>query len=348
MINPLNTIRDFYETTVRPIQQDVTQSIQSAAEDVQQFMEPAVEVAADLGSAAVDFVDEVGTAVKEEGVLNVAGDILQNQVVQGKAIIDKALNSDNPGEFVNWLVGPEGPKVSSFTEQIPGMQNAIGNFIDSSMSNPVIAGAIGKGFGFEYVPGQDFYTTNESSMQSMFGFHAFYDKVGKALGMDLDENVVHFQANGTDYKLEFWKGSYGSGGAFGGEIGLYSSGSGDRGAMGDLLENIPGYYSSVTGDNQIKMTQTIYNKNNPEQVYFTNEAEGADGTDQKHYWNLAIRTDPGIKHEDIAQRGTLEIENEEMATQMYQALANDPDVTADLSQAADGTYVINYDWRGSH
>lgn len=314
-------------------------------------MEPAVEVATDLGSAAVDFVDEVGTAVMEEGLLNVAGDILQNQVVQGKAIIDKALNSEKPADFFNWLVGPEGPKVSSFTEQIPGLQGAIGNFIDSSMSNPVVAGAIGKGFGFEYVPGQDFYTTNESSMQSYFGFHEFYDKVGKGLGMDLDEKVIEVTTeDGTQYKLEFWKGSYGSGGAFGGEIGLYSSGSGDRGAMGNLLENIPGYYSSVTGDNQIKMTQTIYNKNNPEQVYFTNDAKGADGTDQKHDWNLAIRTDPGINHEDIAQRGTLEFEknDKELANLLYDKLAEHPDVKADLSETADGKYVINYDWRGSH
>lgn len=129
--------------------------------------------------------------------------------------------------------------------------------------------------------------------------------------MDLDDKKFEFSANGTEYRVEIWKGGYGDGGAFGGEIGIYTRGTGERGLLGNLLETIPGYYSAAGDKNQVKMTNEIYNKDDGK-PYFRNDGAGAD--DGKHYWNLAIRTDPGVRHEDIGQRGTIEM-NDPVAAQ---------------------------------
>ena len=252
-------------------------------------------------------------------------------------IAQKATQSSSPQEFFEWLAGPEGPSIEDLTAADPCLQRDIGDLIDKAMGHDWIANAAGKTFGFEYVQDGDFYTTNESSMQSYFGFHDAYDKVGKLLGMDLDDRVVEFKVNGTEYRLELWKGSYGSGGAFGGEIGFYTRGAGERGPLGDFLERIPGYYSAAAGDDQIRMTQEIYDKRTGE-TYFTNDGQGADDGD--HFWNLAIRTDPAVSHEDLGQRGTLELNDPDVASAMCEAM-NAQGVPAQLSE--DGL-TITYEW----
>lgn len=327
MSNPFDGIRQFYTQTVRPWVED---AVEAAA--------PVVDAAQDVGGAIVEGAQEVAAAVDQQGVLNVAGGLALHHVTTSAQVFVE-LHRRSPVDFVNWLAGPEGPQVSDYTAQIPGLQQAFGNVIDTSMDNPMVAGAIGQAFGFEYVPGGDFYTTNESSLQSYFGFHDAYDKVGKLLGMDLDERIMEFEVDGVQYRLELWKGSYGSGGAYGGEIGLYTSGAGDRGPLGDFLEHIPGYYSAATGENQVQMTQTISVDGQPQ---FTNAHAGADGTDGEHYWNLAIRTDPGVQHEDITQTGTLVCDNPAFAQAAYQALQQE--LGADnVSLGADGR-TISYTW----
>ena len=327
-MGPFDGIRQFYDQSVRPW---VDQAVQAAT--------PVVEAAQTVGEAVASGARDVGAAVQREGgVLDVAGDLARHHIATSAQVLGE-LQRRSPGEFVDWLAGPEGPKVFDYTAQIPGLQQAIGDAIDHSMSNPMVAGAVGRAFGFEYVPGGDYYTTNEGSLQSYFGFHDAYDKVGKLLGMDLDERVMEFESGGVQYRLELWKGSYGSGGAYGGEIGLYTRGDGDRGPLGDALEKIPGYYSAATGDNQVRMTQTISTGDGPQ---FTNAHAGADGTDGEHYWNLAIRTDPGVDHEDITQTGTLVCDNPQFARDAYQALQQE--LGADnVSLGADGR-TITYTW----
>lgn len=328
MSGPIEALRQFYDQSVRPLQDDLA----DIAGDV-------AEAATDVGGAVVDGARDVAQAVAEEGVIDVAADIARHNVAQGAQVLAE-LGRRSPQDFVAWLAGPEGPSFADQTALVPGLQEAIGDVIDTSMENPMIAGAVGQAFGFEYVPDGDFYTTNESSMQSYFGFHDAYDKVGKLLGMDLDDEVVEFEVDGTEYRLELWKGSYGSGGAFGGEIGFYTRGTGERGPLGDLLERIPGYYSSAAGDDQIRMTQTIYDTETGE-VYFTNDAEGADGADGEHFWNLAIRTDPGVNHEDIGQRGTLVLDDPDVAEAMCAAMNREEGITAELG---DDGLTISYVW----
>jgi len=318
MTNPLEAARQFYQQTVHPFLEDVGGAV------------------SDVGGAVVDAGGDVVEAVREEGVFNVAGDLARFGARQTVDVLAQ-LQQRSPADFVDWLTGPEGPSFADATAQVPGLQQAIGDVIDGAMDNPMVAGAVGQAFGFEYVPGRDFYTTNEGSLQSYFGFHDAYDSVGKLLGMDLDDQVVEFEVDGTEYRLELWQGSYGSGGAFGGEIGFYTRHTGERGPLGDLLERIPGYYSSAAGDDQIEMSQTIYNTKTGEE-YFTNEGLGAD--DGEHYWNLAIRTDPGVNHEDIGQRGELVLKDPEVAQAMCDAMvAQGIDATL-----GDDGLTITYDW----
>ena len=302
-----------------------------------------VQAAGDVGEAIVVAGGEIAGAVSERGVRNVAADIADVTRTQFDRIGQAwSVHAGDPGGFVDWLTGPEGPSVEDWTATVPGLQEGIGNVIDAAMENPLISGAVGRAFSFEYVPGEGpeggFYTTNEGSIQSMFGFHDFYDKVGKALGMDLDDRVMHFEdANGVEYRVELWKGGYGNGGAFGGEIGIYTRGTGERGFLGDLLENIPGYYSSANGESQIPMTQEVYNKRTGE-VYIRNDGAGAD--DGEHYWNLAIRTDPGVRHEDLGQRGTLVMDDPVAARNLATAMREEG---IDATVGPDGR-TVTFEW----
>lgn len=331
----LDAIRQFYDHNVRPIQDDVV----NTANNVAGVAKDVAEAAGEVGGAVLDATGDVVDAVLEEGVVDVAADIVGHNAALGQEILTQLQQQPTGADFLDWLAGPDGPSFADQTALIPGLQEGIGDVIDVAMGNPMVAGAIGQAFGFEYVPGGDFYTTNESSMQSYFGFHDAYDKVGKLLGMDLDDEVIEFEANGVEYRLELWRGSYGNGGAFGGEIGFYTNGTGERGALGDLLERIPGYYSSAAGESQIRMTQEIYDTRTGE-VYFTNDGRGADGTDGRHFWNLAIRTDPGVNHEDLGQRGTLVMNDPDVA----EALCAEMNRQGVPAQLGDDGVTITYDW----
>jgi len=259
----------------------------------------------DVGHAVASGAQEVGHAVAKDGVGKVATDIVKHQVATDVSVLKELhAKSQSPMDFVDWLAGPKGPSVEGATAQVPGLQSAIGHVADAAMSNPLIASVAGKIFSFEKVPGQDYYTTNEHGLQSIAGFHGVMDTVGKLMGMDLQDKTMEFEADGVGYRVELWKGSYAAGGAYGGEIGIYTRDAGDRGPLGNLLEHIPGYYSSANGGNQIKTTQTITDTRSG--ASFTNDGQGADGPDGKHFWNLAIRTDPGVRDEDIRQQGTLD------------------------------------------
>ncbi len=338
MSNPIGTL---YDHVVRP-----------AVEHVGEVGGEVIKAVGDVGHAVSDAAQEVGHAVAHEGYGKVAADIVTYDVATDISVL-KALHarSQSPMDFVDWLAGPQGPSVEGATAQVPGLQSAIGHVIDAAMDNPLIASVASRMFSFEKVPGQDFYTTNEHGLQSLAGFHGAMDTVGKLMGMDLQDKTMEFDANGVSYRVELWKGSYAAGGAYGGEIGIYTRGAGDRGALGDLLEHIPGYYSSADGGNQIKTTQTITDTRSGQR--FTNDGKGADGPDGKHFWNLAIRTDPGVREEDIRQQGTLDFSGMEfdgqpdadkarnVAEALFAAMQNQHVPGAELS--ADHL-TITYDW----
>jgi len=215
---------------------------------------------------------------------------------------------------------------------------------DKIMQNPEVAQKIYDYLGFRYNEEGDFYTTGEHSAQSYLGWKDFYDKIGKAFGMELDEtgddgDNMEFTdpETGKTYRLELWKGKY-SKQAFGGEVGFYTSDS----------PNNDGHFNAAQGDDQIKVTQTIYNKENGD-VYFTNDGQGADGTDKKHFWNLAIRTDPNVNPEQLGQRATIEVRDVEMRDRMYNEMvryaAAHPKDHLTVTMGSDHPPTLSYDWQ---
>jgi uncharacterized protein YukE len=216
---------------------------------------------------------------------------------------------------------------------------------DKLMQNPEVAQKIYDYLGFKYNKEGDFYTTGEHSAQSYFGWRDLYDKFGPYLGMHLDDtgadgDNMEFTdpKTGKTYRLELWKGSYGNHGAFGGEVGFYSSES----------PNNNGHFNAAQGDDQIKVTQTIYNKGTGE-VYFTNDGQGADGTDKKHFWNLAIRTQPGIESGNLGQRATIEVRDADMRDRMYDEMtrwaAAHPEQHLTVTKGSDHPPTLSYDWQ---
>lgn len=376
MTNLIDSVRQFYgdahrvyEDSVRPRLDAVGEAAGQAVHDAGSsgidaltsdplgFAADAVTLPYEAASALAGAAITVANGVANEGVVDVASDVLQHNAAELSRIRTEA--HERPEQLVEWLLGPDGPKLQDQTALVPGLQDAFGDLIDAGMGNRWIAGPIGQALGFEYVPVQagdlsaqrgDFYTTSENSLQSYLGFHDVYDSVGRFLGMDLDDRVMEFGANGVEYRLELWRGSYAAGGAFGGEIALYTRGAGDRGELGNQLEQANGgYYSAASGDNQIAMTQTIYDTKTGEE-YFTNSGAGADGSDSRHFWNLGIRTDPAVDHENLGQRGELEVsadmpvsERDELVQAIRTGLESQEGV--DNVRVSDDGRTVSYDWR---
>ncbi|WP_328609919.1 DUF4474 domain-containing protein [Amycolatopsis sp. NBC_00345] len=216
---------------------------------------------------------------------------------------------------------------------------------DKIMQDRQVAQKIYDYFGFKYVKDGDFYTTGEHSVQSYLGWHDIYDKLEKVIGADLDRTSAQGDnmeftdpKTGKQYRLELWKGSYGFGGAFGGEVGFYTSDS----------KNNSGYFSAAQGDDQIKVTQQIYDKESGK-VYFTNDGQGADGTDKRHFWNLGIRTEAGVHPDQLGQRATIEVRDPAMRDRMYDEMtryaAAHPEENLKVTKGSDHPPVLSYDWR---
>ncbi|MEC3980261.1 DUF4474 domain-containing protein [Amycolatopsis sp. H20-H5] len=238
------------------------------------------------------------------------------------------------------------PGLAALVAKNPELRNALlhGDW-DKIMQNPEVAQKIYDYLGFKYVKDGGFYTTGEHSMQSYLGWRDLYDKLGRIGGMRLDDtgadgDNMEFTdpKTGKTYRLELWKGGYGFGQAFGGEVGLYTSDS----------PNNNGHFDAAKGDDQIKVTQQIYNKRTDE-VYFTNDGQGADGTDKRHFWNLAIRTDPNVHPNELGQRATIEVQDVGMRDRMYNEMtryaAAHPHDYLTVTKGSDHPPVLSYDWR---
>lgn len=273
----------------------------------------------------------------------------------------------DPIGWLEWLAGPDGPSFEDLTALVPGLQALIGNAIDAvygvgpyaiplrlalglgptAALGVLIELVVRRGLGFEFDEKAGVYTTNEHSIQSLLGYHDVFDKLHKLIGADLDEKTYRFKdKNGVEHRFELWKGGYGAGGAFGGEIGHYTREPGEGGLRG-VFQQIPGFYSSAEGDQQIWTTQTIYNKRTGEE-YFTKGNSATDGgPNGDHYWNLGIKTDPVVPHEELGQRGTIEIRDPDVAKQLAAQMRQDPDIE-DVTVTPNGPNrgtVVSYNWK---
>ncbi|MEF9942438.1 MAG: DUF4474 domain-containing protein [Lachnospiraceae bacterium] len=186
----------------------------------------------------------------------------------------------------------------------------------------------------------DYYYTNENyGIQRWAGFMDLFDDLGCTLGMELETEIVIFHANGKEYRLQFWKGSYGFGGAYGGEIGLYER-SGveaqlfpyEEGSMGSKLIR----FDCVSGNDEIGTEQYIYN-GNKELLIENKTKDYADNKD--HFWNLAIRTDGSYVADELTVKEVLIIEDDEIRDALITALKEEKNLFLD-EEVTDGKYVV--------
>ncbi|MEV6898886.1 DUF4474 domain-containing protein [Amycolatopsis sp. NPDC051372] len=253
----------------------------------------------------------------------------------------------NPAEIAA-LILREIPGLAALVAKNPKLDLALlkGDW-DTIMRDPEVAQKIYDYFGFKYVEGGDFYTTGEHSVQSYLGWHDIYDKMEKLIGADLDRTSAQGDnmeftdpKTGKQYRLELWKGSYGFGGAFGGEVGFYT--------RDPQSQDPSGYFSAAQGDDQIKVTQQIYGKESGK-VYFTNDGQGADGSDKRHFWNLAIRSEPGVHPDQLGQRATIEVRDTDMRDRIYNEMtryaAAHPEENLTVTKVSDHPPVLSYDWK---
>ncbi len=165
----------------------------------------------------------------------------------------------------------------------------------------LISDPVSRTLAFEYNAKDDFYRTNENfGVQRYGGFANMFDDVGGGLGMDLDTQVVDFEYNGKAYRVQFWKGSYGFGNAYGSEIGFYENDPNDD----------SGWYECANGEDEIRTRQTLIDTSTGESM--TNDTADY-AKDGDHFWNLMIRTDDGHEKENLTQESVLYFDSQEQA-----------------------------------
>lgn len=305
------------------------------------------------GEALLVLADLERVSITYDAVLLAEGLKIRN--LTGRVWELAGSNKREPAEIIA-LALREMPGLAALVAKDPNLRMAVlRRDWDTLMKNPEVAQKVYDYFGFKYVENGDFYTTGEHSLQSFLGWHDFYDKMGGLIGTHLDETSaggdnMEFTdpKTGKQYRLELWKGSYGFHGAYGGEVGFYSRDPNSDGLRGKLEHDHPGYYSTAQGEDQIKITQQVYDKNSGE-VYFTNDGQGADGDDKRHFWNLAIRTDPDVRPEQLGQRATLEMPDADLRDRLYREMTRyataHPEERLTVTMGTDHPPTLSYDWR---
>ena len=217
-------------------------------------------------------------------------------------------------------------KLRNIAQQLSGTEKV--NEIEETLFNlfkPIITPLLA----FDYVgeagtpTNSDFYRTMDNyGIQRLGGFCDLYDNLQWLLGMDLDTEIVTFTPEGSnrEYRLQFWKGSYANRQTFGGEIGLYYRSK----ELAELLPyndgNMLAYYICLEQSEEIRTKQQICDKKTGETLIENDTADYTD--DEKHFWNLAIRTDYGYTADDIYIIETIYIEDEAMYDALLKALCD--------------------------
>ena len=226
--------------------------------------------------------------------------------------------------------------------EVPWIGTLIGNYERIANSRP--GGAVEEGFykffsiggalqtilGFTYNPDTDSYYTKEGSLQNQWGFNDAMDQWGPTLGMDLDTSISTFTYDGQEFRVQFWKGTYGWDGAVGGEFGLYSRPEWE--AKGNpYVEGSPEsrmiLYEAVDQKYQVPVRQTTtYTRDSGRSLRFVNDT-GAYG-DGDHYWNLNIRTEAGIEKQTVRSEYVIDCSKQGsgFCDAMYQSLSEKPEL----------------------
>lgn len=181
--------------------------------------------------------------------------------------------------------------------------------------------------GFEYNEVNDYYFTNDTSIQSKFGFWNELDHMGPTIGMDLNTEVVTFVSGTSEYRLQLWKGEYAFDNAYGAEVGLYSrpiSDAIENPYDGEKASSLNIQYDALPESEQIDIKNEIFDEN--KKLLISNDTSRYE---ENHYWNLAIQTSEKEGAKDMLYtKSTLTIEDDEFREDLYRALKQDDDLSS--------------------
>ena len=235
--------------------------------------------------------------------------------------------------------------------EVPFLGSLLGNIskiMNSGPANAVemglfglvsINGLMASILGFRYNPGSDSYYTVEGSLQNQWGFNDAMDHWGSTLGMDLDTSISTFTYDGQEFRVQFWKGTYGYDGAVGGEFGIYSrpewEAKGNPYVEGSKESRMI-LYEAVDEKYQVPVRQTTtYTRDSGRERHFTNDT-GTYG-DGDHYWNLNIRTEAGVEKQTVRSEYVIDCSKQGsgFCDAMYSSLQGE----ADLEVSRNGNVI---------
>ena len=231
---------------------------------------------------------------------------------------------------------------NTLTSKIPGLANLFGKFapfLNSGTANQIEKGTIGiltmngllqSLLGFNYREGSDSYYTEEGSLQNQWGFNDAMDHWGSTLGMNLDTSISTFTYDGQEFRVQFWKGTYGWDSCVGGEFGIYSRPEWE--AKGNpYVEGSPEsrmiLYEAVEDRYQVPVRQTTtYTRDSGREKSFVNDTSTYGDGD--HYWNLNIRSDAGVDKQSVRSEYVIDCSKQGsgFCDAMYNSLKDKPDL----------------------
>jgi len=163
-----------------------------------------------------------------------------------------------------------------------------------------------KPYGFAYDMYEDVFYSLMECWQRDLGYCRLYDETCASLSMIIDCEPIHFEYNGINWLIEFWKGQYGM--TTGGEIGIYYT-------KGPNL-NIPGFfngtfYYSVSDEDRINMAFAF---RKDKDLLFTRNGY--------HWWLTGFKLGEFSKPSDLSMDIVLELYDTNMCDAFVDALKN--------------------------
>ena len=126
--------------------------------------------------------------------------------------------------------------------------------------------------GFTFDPYQFTIINQKPTFQWLLGFNDFYDTMPWVVNVWADTMKCHFNYEGKDWRVQFWKGGYGVFFATGGEIGIYNKSEN---------QNLEHYTAPVSQGDWLDLTFSIYNKGNK---LFTRPSPQLSGDVGPYWW----------------------------------------------------------------
>jgi len=162
--------------------------------------------------------------------------------------------------------------------------------------------------GFILDPYQFTIINQKPVFQFFLGFNDFYDTLPWVMNVWTDTIKCHFNYEGKDWRIQFWKGGYGLFFSTGGEIGIYTK---------PENQNLAHYNPPISQSDWLDLTFTIYNRGNK---LFTRPSPYLTGDEGPYWWAsgyriLSICTDfLSNPRKNVVMDATINFKNTEMAS----------------------------------